>query len=311
LITRYVQRYNVVTGSKGIFSMYPVDGTGLVMSPHDLTLNHPSVFGLRLAQQDAAIDYFTVTGFELLASDPDFLKKAASTLGRRSAAMPTPEQGVMANAVSAGFVTADAISTISVNTRVPAPMMISEDVAGLLPMHVTFNLPRSNRYIAPRWNTLLNEWKTSGSITNLFSNMFSLYIHDASGYEINVTNWLRDRGILPRALKVFADEVNGCVTVSFIVMITDSDGTDLTLVDDKSSMSGTDNSYLVVRDGNRNDMWDMTFFVAPTDSTSSGGSPGGDQQSGGGGGGCDAGVPLFVALLSAVGLYLLKAMRTR
>ncbi len=293
LITTYVQKYNVVTATKGIFSMYPVDGSGLVGSPHNLTLVHAPVFGFDLGRESGQ-DY-AVNGFELLPSDVEFLPKAARTLGRREAAMPNENHSVMSGAVEPGFVTADAVSTIAIDSKVPSAMMVSEDVAGLMPLHVTFNLPRSNRYIAPKWDAMMQEWKSTGKVRSLFARNFSLYAHSAAGENMDLFEWMRRHDAFERLVKVFMDEAKQSVTVSFVVMLQDDPYLSPALIYDRSVT--TDNAYLALRDGKEDDRWNMTFFVAPADYTGEGGNEGEGSWGGGGGGGCDAGaIPAFAAL---------------
>ena len=62
------------------------------------------------------------------------------------------------------------------------------------------------------------------------------------------------------------DNEKGVITVSFIAMLMDGtrDGVrpQLSVVADHSITS--DNDYIVIRDGNKDDRWEMTFFIAPT-----------------------------------------------
>ena len=77
--------------------------------------------------------------------------------------MPDPSDGVMSGAVSYAYVAGDAINSFAVNTAVPS-RMTGKNNAGLLPLNVTFNLPKNNQLVAPKWSELLNEWRSTGTI---------------------------------------------------------------------------------------------------------------------------------------------------
>ncbi len=281
LITTYNQNFNVVSGVQSIFDMYPIDPTG---GHRRLELSHPSIFGLDLGTGSGS-DY-AVTGFQLLASDTNFLKNVASAMDVKGAAMPEASDSVMSGAVSQSYVAGDAVNTIAVEAKVPAKLVTSGDTAGLLPLHITMNLPHSNRFVAPKWNSFLSEWKETGNIKRTFANNFSLYTHDAEGKNIDLFKWLESKNTFDRTIKVFMDEDKDCITVSFIVMLMDGKERTMAMVQDKTVT--TDNSYLVMKDGNLNDKWDMTFFTAPMNYV-----PSDPPASGGSGGGCNTGIPVL------------------
>lgn len=288
LITTYQQNFNVVSGVKSIFDIYPVDPpTGHRL----LDLTHPSIFGIELGTSTET-DY-AVTGFQFLSSSTNFLANVASAMGAKSAEMPRASDNVMNGAVSQAYVAGDAINTLAVAAKLPASLVTSGDTAALLPLHITMNMPRSNRFVAPKWEAFLSEWRKSGNIKNLFSNYFTVYSHDADGNNVDLFKWLKGKNVFEKSVKVFLDEDKDCLTISFIAMLTDGKDRKMALAQDKSVT--TDHSYLVISDGNKNDMWDMTFFTAPVGYLPS------DEPSGGGGsGGCRTGSG--VAPLAALGL---------
>ena len=74
---------------------------------------------------------------------------------------------------------------------------------------------------------LLAEWKRTGDIQNSFAKRFALYMRDTKDKNLDLTQWLRGKGVFDRVAKVFLDESRDCLTVSFIVMLMDGSGTDL------------------------------------------------------------------------------------
>lgn len=287
LITTYDQNFNVVSGAQSIFNMYPIDPPS---GYRRLNLSHPSIFGLDLGS--GADSGYTVTGFQLLASDANFTQKVSVAMSVKRAEMPSPSDNVMGgDVVSHTYVAGDAINAISLDAAIPPRLTASGDVDGLLPLHITMNLPRSNRFVAPKWDSLLTEWRRTGSIKNVFSDNFSLYSHDAEGNSVDLFKWLKGKGAFERTVKVFMDEEKECVTVSFIVMLMDGRERTMALVQDKTVT--TDNGYLVMKDGSPNGKWDMAFFTAPIGYVSSAAPP-----SGGGGGGCNMGFSMFFTLVA-------------
>jgi hypothetical protein len=282
LVTTYNQSFNVVSGVKEAFQMYPVDPAA---GFRNLTLAHRSIFGLDLGtgKDSANPSSYTATGFQLLSAGTDFLSKVGSAMGVSNVQMPEPADGVMSGAVGYAYVAGDVIASLMVDTTVPGRMTGSGG-AGLLPLHVTFNLPRSNQLVNPRWSALLEDWRKSGNIRNLFANSFGLYLQDNSGENLDLTEWLRSGGGYDKTVKVFLDEQRYVLTVSFIVMLMYRGGAAVRLVDDTTTP--TSNSDNVAADGNANGKWDMRVFVAPASYIPT------DRQepsvSSGGGGGCDA-----------------------
>jgi hypothetical protein len=309
-ITTYVQSYDVVKARKDIFSMYSVDPAG---SPFDMTLLHPPVFGAALGSSSGTD--FSISAFRLLQTDPDFIKTATNTLRGGEFTMP-PVGSSLSSIATSGFATADAVGTAKVNTPIPGGLLRSEDVTGVLPLHVTFNLQAGHRYIAPLWEDFVSASRNTNNVRDLFVLNYGLYSQDASNRRISIIDWLRGRGLAERVLKVFVDEKNQRLVVSFIVMLHDTASPGLNVVHDKSENSANSFDYLTLGDGAANDVWDTTFYIAPlsdnfsngsgSDANESGGSASGGT--GGGGGGCGAGTPIASLLLGAALLLGRKSM---
>jgi hypothetical protein len=283
LVTTYNQSFNVVSGVKDAFRMYPIDPNYPAAGFRNLTLTHRSIFGLDLGTfKDAATpSAYIATGFQLLSAGADFLSNVGKAMGGSNAQMPDPADGVMSGAVSYAYIASDVIASLGVEATVPGRMAGS----GLLPLHITFNVPRSNQLLSLRWNALLEEWRKSGNIRNLFANAFCLYLQDSHGENLNLTEWLQEQNGYDKTVKVFLDEQRNVLTISFIVMMMDSakdSRAAVRLVNDTTP--ATSNSYIVAADGVVNGKWDMKVFVAPARAQS------GRQESlsgSGSGGGCD------------------------
>jgi hypothetical protein len=297
--TIYEQSFDVISEGGRIYQIYPVDPAGVF---HDLNLWHPSIFGLDLGMQSGT--GYVVNAFELIASDARFLEKASSLLGIGKLVMPSADHsGIISSAVSYPNIGADALDVVAIDAPMPEELMRSNDITALLPLHVTMNIPYSNRLIAPVWEELWNEWNIGGSqaLKEVFGDYFGLYIRDANSKNLDLTKWLRDKGLYNKLVKVFMDDEKSIVTVSFIAMIADGHSTGVSTVRDVSLLA--DREYMVVKDGLRDDKWSLVFMLAPKDYVLS--DAGGD-----GGASCGAGaaVPLLLALLP---LFRVAVSRTK
>jgi hypothetical protein len=280
LVTTYNQSFNVVSGVREAMHLYPVDPAAGFRS---LTLAHRSIFGLTLgtAKDSTSANAYVATGFQLLSAGSDFLSKVGAAMSASNVQMPEPADGVMSGAVDYAYIAGDVIVSLGVETTVPS-RMTGENGTGLLPLHVTFNLPRMNQIMNPKWSTLVQEWRNTGAIANLFSNNFALYLQDSYGNNLDLTEWLKDNGAYDKTVKIFLDEQRNVITVNFIVMLMDGAKSTVRIVDDTTTI--TSNSYIVVMDGNANNKWDMKFFIAPSGYVPTNSGSSGEKS----GGGCSA-----------------------
>ncbi len=162
---------------------------------------------------------------------------------------------------------------------------------------------QSNRYVTLKWNAMLDQWKRTGDISDVFFDFFRLYMHANDGTEIDLSQWLKNQGLYASNVKVFMDEEKKCITVSLIAMLVDSKKkASTTLLSDKTTT--TDRKYLTIWDGNRDDRWDMTLYVSYIEPQTPNPTPGPDG--GGGGGGCNAGLPLAAGMIAVALLVLGK-----
>ena len=187
------------------------------------------------------------------------------------------------------YVAGDVIASFAVDASIPGSAR-REGAEGLLPLHITFNLPRTHLLVAPKWEGLLDQWHETGDIKSEFARNFSLYLRSGEENHLNLIQELEKQGAYNKLVKVFLDEERGVITVSFIAMLMDGtrDGTRpaLQVVPDRTTT--TENDFLVMRDGTSDNRWNLTFYAAPADYKENPNTPGigGSEKSGGGG--CDS-----------------------
>ena len=187
----------------------------------------------------------------------------------------------------------------------------------MLPLHITINIPVTLIGDNVWWDEMLKVWRNTGRIEDMFANKYDLYLRAGDDNVWNLTQELRDKGYYNELVKVFLDEdrgrltqdnYSGLLTISFIVMLMDGtrDGVrpELSIVPDNSVSQ--QNNYIIIRDGNPDNRWNMTFFVAPSgwhDNPSQGNSGGTSDEtpegvsSSSGGGGCYASGAGLMAIL--------------
>ena len=165
----------------------------------------------------------------------------------------------------------------TVEQNIPGSLR-SSSTEGLLPLHITINIPITLIKDKEWLNNLLDEWKNTGRIENTFAEKYELFLLTETNGELNpwnLTQELQRQGSYENQVKVFYDEdrgmttvdnVRGLITISFIAMLMDGtrDGTrpQLSIVEDHVSGTDVDKEYIVIRDGIADNKWKMTFFVA-------------------------------------------------
>jgi hypothetical protein len=297
LVTTYNHSFNVVSGVREMMHLYPIDPA---RGFRTLTIAHRSVFGLNLGTfSDPSVSppSYVVTGFDFLSASAgvDFLEKMSRAFGVSNIKMPGESDGVMPNAVSYERIGGDVIASMKVSASVPGRIRGS-DGRGLLPLHITFNLRRSNQLVYPHWDALRDQWRQTGNIENLFTEFFSLYLQDSHGNNLDlIKDRLDKEGAYQETVKVFLDEQREVVTVHFIAFLLDGPNSSVKLVKDETGT--TDNTHIVVMDGNDNGKWEMTFFVAPAGYVKTDGRA--EESGSGGGGGCGVGFGALALLACA------------
>ena len=146
--------------------------------------------------------------------------------------------------------------------------------------------------MAPKWEGLLDQWHETGDIKSVFARNFSLYLRSGEENDWNLIQELEKQGYYDKLVKVLLDEQRGVITVSFIAMLMDGtrDGTRpaLQVVPDRTTT--TENDFLVLRDGEFDNRWNLTFYAAPAEYKQNPITPGtgGSDSEKSGGGGCDS-----------------------
>ena len=307
LVTIYNQAFNMSAGAKNvIFQLYPVPQGSSAKVFRDLSFVCGNIIkAAELGTESSAAA--TVSAFRLIEGSDDFLKRIAAEMRVPKFAMPAADGKLSGKIISGDFSGGDIISSVVVGAKVPDSMPVSGDTRGLLPIQVTFNMPKSNPAVAKKWDELQMEWRRSGNIKDLFSQYFTVNMRNAKWNNSDLFKWLKSNKTYEKNVKVFMDEQRGLITVSFLAMLMDIDPTQLALVNDKSSTS--DYNHLIIGDGEKNGMWNMTFYTVPV--SGSGGSSSTDPAvvpttAGSSGGGCNAGFQGVSAALMGLALLLLK-----
>ncbi len=319
LVTIYKRAYNVNESSKRPLRLGAIDTyeTGL----YDLILNHRIIFGKRLgetykyAASEGRFNLFEITAYQPIPNDSlNFYDNVARITGSSRNISPATSN-LTASSVSHKIdnIPSSAVQYFTVNQSIPSQLR-SSTTEGILPLHITMNIPVTLVSDRTWWNNMANEWRQSGSIEEMFADNFEIYLMaETLGQPnpFNLSQELMRKGVYRDQIKVFFDEERGrttqdndrgLITVSFIVMLMNGtrDGLqpELSIVPDNSVLQ--DKDYIVIRDGNNDNSWKMTFFVAPTGSVVNPEPSGNNNSSSGGsggGGGCNAGLGIMTAAM--------------
>lgn len=278
LVTVYNRRYNVNEYNKTPIHVFPVDTPDY--GDYDLSLNHRIIFGKRLGEtykypaQEGRFNLFEVTAFQpRLASTTFYDDVARVTNASGTVSVPT-SQIFSASSIKRDVIADDVLQYFTVDQNIPSGVR-SSNSEGMLPLHITFNIPVTLINDNAWWDEMLKVWRNTGRIEDMFANKYDLYLRAGDSNVWNLTQELKDKGYYNDLVKVFLDEdrgrltqdnYSGLLTISFIVMLMDGtrDGKrpELSIVPDNSIAQ--QNNYIVVRDGTQDNRWNMTFFVAPS-----------------------------------------------
>ena len=281
LTTVYRQRYDVNQGEKRALRLYPVDPAA---GFRELILNHRILFGIELGTvagptlTGSTATAYNITAFNPRTANPEavFLEAVARQmnaydpgLGLREILIPSATGFLSGGAVVDNeYVAGDIIRSFAVRRTIPNNLRRT-GTEGLLPLHVTFNLPRTHLYVSQHWDSLLQEWYDTGDIHDLFAQNLSIYLLSRKTGEVdNPWDMLQEmirQDAYRDQVKIFMDEDRGVITVSFIVMLMDGTRDNvrpaLYLVRDQTAT--TNNTFMIVRDGWLDNIWDLTFYAAP------------------------------------------------
>ncbi len=289
LVSVFRRRYNINEQNKRPLRLYPVD-VPAENGRYDLRLNHKIIYGKPLGEkyaQKAAEGRFNM--FEILPFQPkplsmnfyDTIKDTAKANG--TVQTPTTQffngSSIKRSDSMPGIGSLTQFFTI--DQTIPGSLR-NDSTEGLLPLHITFNIPVTLVDDKEWLNDLIDQWRTSGRIEDLFSEKYEIFLLTETSGDINPWNLTQElknhyhdgKNYYNEQVKVFYDEERGLagrdndkgvITVSFIVMLMDGtrDGVrpELSMVQDYSITQ--ENDYILIRDGNNDNKWKMTFFIAP------------------------------------------------
>ena len=324
LVTVYRRPYNVNESNKRPLRLFPIDdsrGTGT----YDLRLNHKIIFGKRLGDtfrysaSEGRFSLYELTAYQPRPYSMTFYDDVARVTGSKGTVSVPSTLSLSANSVKHDFMPSDVLPGMyfTIDQSIPGNLRTS-GTEGMLPLHITFNIPVTLVQSRTGWNNMLDAWRNGGQIADIFADYYNIYLltqTDGKANPWNMTQELQNKGVYTDQVKVFLDEDRGRVTVdndrglltvSFIVMLMNGtrDGLrpEMSLVSDNSTEQ--DNNYIVIRDGNTDNKWNMTFFIAPAnyiinpdpivivspDAAASGDKKNTETGGSGGGGGCNAGL---------------------
>ena len=326
LVTVYSRRYNINEQNKTPLHLFPVNA---LYGDYGLTLNHKILFGQSLgetykyAASEGRFNLFEVTPFKPKLASTTFYE-AVAAVTKSAGTVTAPSTAIFsASSIKRDVIADDVLEYFTVNQSIPSGIRGS-DSEGILPLHITFNIPVTRINDNAWWNEMLKVWRNTGRIEDMFANKYDLYLRAGENNVWNLTQELKQKGYYNELVKVFLDDTrgrmtqdnySGLLTVSFIVMLMDGtrDGVrpELSIVPDNSVSQ--QNNYIVIRDGELDNRWNMTFFVAPSGWQDNPTTPNTDNNNnnnsnetgnrgvsgGSGGGGCDYGFGIFAALMAS------------
>lgn len=339
LVSVYRRAYNVNEENKRPLRLFPVDDPS-TSGIYDLRLNHRIIYGKRLGEtykysstDGAKFNLFEITAYQPRPNSMNFYDNVALITGSSRTVSPATSN-LTASSVShtqTSQIPNEAIQYFTVNHTIPGTLR-SSSTEGILPLHITINIPVTQINDRDWWNDMLTEWRNSGSIGEMFADKFEIYLlteTNGTANPWNLSQELMNKGIYSDQIKVFFDEERGritqdndrgLITVSFIVMLMNGtrDGVrpELSIVSDNSVTQ--DKDYIVIRDGNDDNKWKMTFFIAPSGYTVNPDPlpdiPASDDKSSkssgsSGGGGCNYGHGIMA--LSVIAMMMINRKKER
>ncbi len=325
LVTVYHRKYNVNEQNKTPIRVFQVDTPDA--GQYSLTLNHRILYGQRYGSTvtyrvEGKYNLYEITAFRprLASMESAFFSRVAR-ITKSSGTVGFPSSlSFSTSSVTRSTPEADVIQYFTLNQNAITPSGTTE---GIMPVHITFNIPVTLVQDNSWWNNMLEEWRGSGRIEDKFAEKSNLYLRSSNGRLLNLTQELEDKGVYNSAVKVFFDEergtvtsdnYSGLITVSFIAMMMngtrDGERPELSIVSDDSNLQ--QNNYIVIRDGVNDSKWNMTFLIAPAGwydnpnrqvlTPNSGNYTSNNSSTGSSGGGCGvaAGISTLFALIPAM-----------
>ena len=292
LVTVFKRKYNVNEENKIPLRLYPVDDTSI--GTQTLRLNHKVVFGKVLGEvvKDSS-GLFEVTAFQLRSAGDTFYDELKNvTKAQGNVNIPSNSTFGPTSVKRSETMPETVVQHLTIDQVIPANLRVGKD-EGMLPVHIRFNIPVSKVNDRTWLNQLIDAQNEGKDLEDIFFEKYQISLLTETNSEANPWNLSQEllyKNQYNKQINVFydpekgastRDNDNGIITVSFIAMLMDGtrDGVrpELSVIEDHSITS--DNDYVVIRDGKKDDRWTMTFLVAPTGyynnpTTSSSGSEG-------------------------------------
>lgn len=208
---------------------------------------------------------------------------------------------------------------------------------GILPLHLTFNIPVDDYDLAGIWDEMLNTWRQGGSIDDLFYRHFRLYSRALDSAKVpsgvdgveyrnrDLSKWLTNERAYSDTIKVMLDEDNHMITVNALVMLVNSAKMHYSLLTDEATAYSSNSEedgvnanavrritrkFLTILDGYSDDRWNMGFYIrritASDSSTPPDGNNGNFGGGSGGGGGCATGACVALGAFALAVLFKRK-----
>ena len=326
LVTVYHRNYNVNEQNKIPLRVFGVDTSD--RGHYALTLNHRIIYGkpygstYTYPSREGRFNLYEITAFQFKPASMKsafFDRVARITKSPGSVGFPS-SMSFSTTSVTRDTPEADVIAYFTVNQTASTPAGKTE---GIMPLHITFNIPVTLVQGNTWWNEMLQEWHSSGRIEAKFAEKYNLYLRSSNGRLLNLTQELEDKSVYDSAVKVFYDDergvvtrdnVSGVLTVSLMAMMMngtrDGERPELSIVSDDSNLQ--QNNYIVIRDGVSDSKWNMSFLIAPAgwydnpnrqvvnNNNNNAGNNNSTGSSGGGGCGVLAVIPALLVLIPAM-----------
>ena len=277
LVSVFKRKYNVNEENKIPLRLYPVDDTAI--GTQTLRLNHKVVFGKILGDvvKDSS-GLYEITAFQLRSAGDSFYDELKSVTKAKGFINVPVISTFGATSVTRDETMPDTVlQHFTIDNVIPSNLRTGDD-EGMLPLHIRFNIPVSKISDRTWLNQLIDAQNEGQALEDLFFEKYQISLlteTDSQANPWNLSQELLYKNQYNKQINVFydpdkgsssQDNDRGVITVSFIAMLMDGtrDGVrpELSVVEDHSITS--DNDYIIIRDGNKDDRWKMTFLIAPT-----------------------------------------------
>lgn len=298
LITAYLTSLDMGHGSSESFRLYPFRDA---IAPRDLRLTFRKVGGLTsygTVSASGTRPAWTVTGFNMTFADvADNAANTAKEIANYTGGNPVmPETGFVFTGASDRYIKADAFNSVQVSAGVPEGLFVVSSDKALLPVKIRLRVSRKEAPIVSIWNSLLN----SENIVETLANTCTIWVRSDSTAEkdMNLFTTLRNRGYAPD--KCIQGFISGdYLYLDFIVLLADAVSQNSGKTAFCQVIKDDDVPYILIGDGAEDKEWNLSFYVAPQNSSPIPPIP--PTPEGSGGGGCNSGF-LFFALPLLIGL---------